>query len=164
VSALLVGKNPAVLGELAAADPRLQVVVYYAAALAFERYGIVPVVTRVNGTRAQTIEFHGSGAPLSPHEVRPTRATDLRTRGMLTDVQAQEWEDLINKRIEYNPAGAAVRHPVALFETQEKMLAKGRDPALPPLIPHLHLQVPPWTSKGSAPMVRLWSFGVGATA
>lgn len=159
---IVTGKNPAVLDELAAADPRLLVVVYFAAAIALERYGIIPVITRVNGSRSQSIEFHGADAPLSPHEVRPCRAADLRTRGMITDEQAQEWEELVNRRIEYSPAGAAVRHPVALFETQQKMLAKGRDPKLPAVVPHLHLQVPPWTSRGSAPMVRLWSFGVGA--
>jgi hypothetical protein len=160
---LLTGKNPAVLDELQAADARLLVVVYFAAAIAIDRWDITPVITRVNGSRAQSIEFHGAAAPLSPHEVRPCRAADLRTRGMLTDEQAQEWEELVNKRIEYSPAGAAVRHPVALFETQAKMLAKGRDPALPAVVPHLHLQVPPWTSRGSvSPMVRLWSFGVGA--
>lgn len=160
---ILTGKNPAVLDELAAADPRLQVVVYYAAAVALDRWGITPVITRVNGSRAQSIAFHGAAAPLSPHEVRPCRATDLRTRGMVTDEQAQEWEDLVNRRFEYSPPGAAVRHPAALFETQEKMVAKGRDPKLPAVVPHLHLQVPPWTSRGSAsPMVRLWSFGVGA--
>lgn len=156
-------KNPGLLLELAAADPRLRVIVLYAAALSIDLFGVVSVLTRVNGTRTQTIQFHGTGAGPSPHEVRPTRASDLRTRGLLDDKQAQEWEDAINARIEYSAIGAKSRHFAALYETQEKMLQRGRDPKLPPLVSHLHIQVPPWTSKASGPMVRLWTMGVGST-
>ncbi len=163
---LLREKSPGLLTQLAAADPRLQVLVYYAAALSLARFGVVAVLTRVEGSRSETIARHGPGAALSVHEVRPCRGCDLRTRGLLTDEQAQAWEDELDRTIEYVPRaiGHSGRiHTCATFETQAKMLARGRDPSLPPVVPHLHLQVPPWTDK-PAPIVRLWSFGVGIAA
>ena len=163
VPTILREKEPGLLDELAAADPRLRVLALYAAAVSMDLFRVLAVVTRVNGNRDQTISFHGAAAGVSVHEVRPTRGADLRTRGLLDDKQAQEWEYAINARIEYSPPNGRRRFSAALYETQEKMLARGRDPNLPPVVPHLHLQVPPWTSKVSGPMVRLWTMGAGST-
>lgn len=164
---LLTEKTRGLLDELEQADARLRVVVYYAASVSIRLFGVVPVLTRVNGTRMQTIAFHGSDPrpgrkTISPHEVRPCRAADLRTRGLLTEEQAQRWEDELDARIEYSPVNARQRFTVAYYETQAKELKRGRNPKLDPVVPHLHLQVPPWTSSASQPVVRLWSFGVGA--
>ena len=168
IPTLLLEKRPGLLDELELADPRLRVVVYYAAAVCVRAFGVVPVLTRVNGTRLETVKFHGEdprgGRPkLSPHEVRPCRAADLRTRGLLSDEQAQAWEDELDARLEYTAPGAKFgRHTVAYYETQAKELERGRNPQLPPVVPHLHLQVPPWASKVSGPMVRLWTMGAAA--
>ena len=166
--AILLEKRPGLMAELELADPRLRVVVFYAATVCIRKFGVVPVLTRVNGTRLETVKFHGEdprgGRPkLSPHEVRPCRAADLRTRGLVSDEEAQAWEDELDQRLEYMPPGAKFnRHTVAYYETQEKELALGRNPQLPPVVPHLHLQVPPWASKASGPMVRLWTMGAAA--
>jgi len=161
-SGILSAKAPILLVELSAADPRLVVLVLYAAAVSLKIFGVVAVLTRVNRSREQSIQLHGAGAQVSPHEIRPTRAADLRTRGLLDDAQAQAWEDEINTYVEYSAPGSRRRYNPALYETQEKMLQHGRDPKLPPVVPHLHLQVPPWTSKASGPIVRLWTIGVGS--
>jgi hypothetical protein len=160
LAGILHEKRPGLLQELELADPRLAVVVYTAAVLSVRMFGVVPVLTRVNGTPEQTIRFHGetphpARPRISPHEVRPCRAADLRARGLLTPEQAQQWEDELDKRFEYAPSG---RHSVAYYETQEKELAAGRNPSLPPVVPHLHVQVPGWTI-ASLPVVRLWSMG-----
>jgi hypothetical protein len=157
ISELLREKTPGLIDELERADPRLKTLVYFAAAFSLDRFGIIPILTRVNGTRAETIAHHGAGAPISPHEVTPCRAADLRTRGLLSDPEAQEWEDELDQRFEYQ--GAAGIHSCATFETQAKAIATGRDPKLPPIVPHLHVQVPPWTALAFAgmPRVRLWS-------
>lgn len=159
---LLAEKDPGLLRQLEVADARLEVLVFYAAALSVQLFGVTAVLTRVDGSREQTTHFHGAGAPASPHEVRPTRAADLRTRGLLDDDQAETWQNAINARVQYSPAGARRRFDAALYETQTKMLAHGRDPKLPPVVPHLHLQVPPWSSRASLPIVRLWTLGVGS--
>jgi len=151
-------KRPGLLAELAAADPRLKVLAYYAAAYCFARFAVVPMLTRVRGTRAETIERHGAGAGLSVHEADPCRGADFRTRGLLTDEEAQSWEDELDRRFQYSPArssaGRITGHTCATFETQAKGLLAGRDPALPPVVPHLHVQVPPWLS--GVPVIQLW--------
>jgi len=153
---ILTEKSPGLLVELEEADPRLRVLVYYAAALSIARFGIVPVLTRVRGTRAETIARHGADARVSVHEVDPCRGADLRTRGLLTDMQAQTWEDELDQTIQYElPYRIGRDFTCATFETQAKALARGRDPALPPVVSHLHLQVPPWES-ATVPTVRLW--------
>jgi len=150
---ILTEKSPGLLVELEEADPRLRVLVYYAAALSIARFGIVPVLTRVRGTRAETIARHGADARVSVHEVDPCRGADLRTRGLLTDVQAQTWEDELDRTMVYAPESFP-SHTCATFETQAKALALGRDPALPPVVSHLHLQVPPTTA--IVPAIQLW--------
>ncbi len=150
---LLREKSPGLLAQLAAADPRLQVLVYYAAALSLQRFGVVAVVTQVKRDRAGTVALHGPIAAVSVHEVNPCRGADLRTRGLLTDEQAQAWEDELDQTVEYQ--SAMHRFTCATFETQAKALAQGRDPELPPVVPHLHVQVPPWIGQ-SPPAVRLW--------
>lgn len=154
-------KSPGLLAQLEAADPRLQVLVYYAAALSLSRFGVVPVVTQVKRERSAQLALHGAGAALSVHEVDPCRGADLRTRGLLTDEQAQAWEDELDRTVEYDPplpeGVSGRRFTCATFETQAKAIAAGRDPNLPPVVPHLHVQVPAWPAIAPAPpKVRLW--------
>jgi hypothetical protein len=69
---------------------------------------------------------------------------------VLTDSQAQWLENEINRAFDYDPLPAETEpHHVAWFETQEKALARGRDPKLPPVVPHLHIQVPEWPAIGT---------------
>lgn len=151
-------KTPGLIAELEAADPRLRALVIYAAGLCIHRFGVFPVLVQVHRTRAAEEALHGVNAPISPHEVTPTRAADLRTRGLLTDPQAQAWEDELRTVFQYDPRNPPP-HTCATFETQAKALAIGRDPALPPIVPHLHLQVPAFFPGGGsgANVVRLWA-------
>ncbi len=153
---ILIEKSPGLLEQLERADPRLQVLVYYAAALSLVRFGVMAVVTQVKRDRAGTVALHGAGAAVSVHEVDPCRGTDLRTRGLLTDAQAQSWEDELDRTMQYQLPGGFRHFTCATFETQAKALAAGRDPRFPPVVPHLHVQVPQWTA-GSPPVVRLWA-------
>lgn len=152
---LLREKTPGLLAELEAADPRLRVLVIYAAGLCIHRFGVFPVLVQVHRSRAAEQSLHGANAPISVHEVTPTRGSDLRTRGLLSDPQAQAWEDELRATVQYDPRNPPSHH-CATFETQSKALATGRDPALPPIVPHLHLQVPPPWIPGPV-AVRLWS-------
>lgn len=162
-TAILQEKSPGLIAQLESSDPRLQVLVYYAAALSIARFCMVAVLTQVRRDRAGTIALHGPGAAVSVHEVDPCRGADLRTRGVLTDPQAQAWENELDRTVEYVFDLDPGRHTCATFETQSKALALGRDPALPPVVPHLHLQVPPWmaTPASLVPVVRLWSVRLG---
>lgn len=151
-------RDPGLLDQLGAADPRLQIVVYLAAVYSFELFSRTPLLTCVKRDHAQTLALHGAGAPASPHESDPCRAADLRTRGYLTDAEAESWAARINQHLEYSPSSSSHVYPVALYETQSKMLEHGRDPNLPPVVPHLHVQVPPWLIPGPV-VVRLWTVG-----
>ena len=152
---LLREKAPGLIAQLMLADPRLRVLVYYAAGLSIVRFGVVPVLTQVNRDRAGTIALHGPNTGISVHEVHPCRGADLRTRGLLDDVQAQAWEDELDRTVAYVPEGTEPMHTCATFETQSKALALGRDPSLPPVVPHLHLQVPGVIAL--YPRIQLWT-------
>ncbi len=149
MSSIIVYKAGTLRAELASADPRLQVLVHFAAALIVNR-GWAPyvVVTSVKRT-------HVAGTPWSVHEVDPCRGCDLRTRGLFHDETAQEIEDRIDAVFGYSP-DAELNDRAAWYETQAKALARGRDPSRPRITPHLHLQVPPWPAGSSMPTVTLY--------
>jgi len=139
VTPIILYKADALRAELSCADPRLQVLVHFAAALVVNR-GWAPYVVVTSVKRA-----HVSGTPWSVHEVDPCRGCDLRTRGMFNEETAQQIEDRINAVFLYSSVPGL---HAAWYETQAKALARGRDPKPRPIVPHLHLQVPSW---GAAP-------------
>lgn len=138
---LLAFKHRHLQAELLAADPRLYTLTLFAAALVVnEGWTSHLTVTSVK-------RLHVEGTPWSPHETSPCRADDVRTLGILTNTQAEWLEAEINRAFDYHPLPPETEpHRCAWYETQSKALAKGRDPNLPRVVSHLHLQVPPWRS------------------
>lgn len=143
MSQLLRYRAPDLPAQLAAADPRLRTVLLYAAAYAMDQFGLLTVtVTSVK-------RIHVAGTPWSVHEVDPCRGVDVHTLGAVSDAEAEQWQDAVNAAFYYDPALAVkYGHHAAWYETQPKALERGRDPKLPAIVAHLHLQVPPWNAPG----------------
>jgi len=144
-------KFPHLEAELALADPRLLVLVLYAAGMSVNRGWAVSHLT-VTSVRRQ----HLQGSPLSVHEVLPCRGCDVRALGVLTEAEALALEANVNLEFDYSPLPTGTEQLKACwYETQDRALERGRDPNLPAIVSHLHFQVPEWRGVGR-PMVNLY--------